>query len=131
MASYGELLTHSSQPEQGIDLFLKAMRLDPKYPVWCTYGLGHAYFLTQDYDQVISTLEQAVEQDPSFWPSYLLLAASYDAKGMKEKSLESVKKALEENENLPNEKWEQLVPYQDPAAGEYMIQTLKKLQIYK
>ncbi|MBU0463928.1 MAG: tetratricopeptide repeat protein [Proteobacteria bacterium] len=95
------------------------------------YGLGHAYFLTQDYDQVIPTLEKAVEQDPGFWPSYLLLAFSYDAKGMKEESREAVKRALEKNKNLPNEKWEQLVPYKDPAAGEQIIEALKKIEIYK
>ena len=131
MAYYGELLTHSNQPEQGISLFLKAMRLDPKYPVWYMYGLGHAYFLLQDYDQAIPALEKAVEQDPGFWPSYLLLAASYDVKGMKEKSQKAVKRALEENKNLPNEKWEQLVPYKDPAAGKQMIDALKKLKVYQ
>ena len=131
MASYGDLLIHSSQPEQGISLFLKAMRLDPKYPVWYMYGLGHAYFLLLDYDQAIPALEKAVEQDPGFWPSYLLLAASYDAKGMKEKSRKAVESALEENKNLPNEKWEQLVPYKDPAAEKQMMDALKKIKVYK
>ena len=131
MAYYGELLTHSNQPEQGIDLFLKAMRLDPKYPVWYMYGLGHAYFLLQDYDQAIPTLEKAVEQDPGFWPSYLLLAASYDAKGMKEKSQKAIKSALKENKNLFNEKWEELLPYKDPTAGKQTIEALKKIGIYK
>lgn len=130
MASFGELLTYSNQPEQGIDLFINAIRLDPKYPVWYMYGLGHAYFLIQDYDQAIPTLEKAVEQDPGFWPSYLLLAVSYDAQGMKEKSREAANKALEENKNLPNEKWEQRLPYKDPSAGKEMIEKLKKIHIY-
>ncbi len=130
MASYGELLSYSGQPEQGIDLFINAIRLNPKYPVWYMYGLGHAYFLIEDYDQAIPTLEKAVEQDPGFWPSYLLLAVSYDAQGMNEKSRQAAAKALEENKNLPNEKWERLVPYKDPSAGKEMVEKLKKIHIY-
>lgn len=111
LAGYGKLLTHSNQPEQGIALYEKSMRLDPKFPVFHMYGLGHAYYLTQDYEKTIPTLEKAVEKDPDFWPSYLLLAAAYDAKNMKERSRDALKKALEKNKNLPNEKWEQRVPY--------------------
>ncbi|WP_300460590.1 tetratricopeptide repeat protein [Desulfobacula sp.] len=130
-ASYGELLTHSNQPEQGILLLKKAMRLDPKHPVWYMYGLGHAYFLIQDYDQAIVTLEKAVEKAPDFWPSYLLLATAYDARGMKEKSRKALENALKENKNLPNEKWEDLLPYKDPAAGKQTMEALKKLGFYK
>ncbi|MCP3942499.1 MAG: tetratricopeptide repeat protein [Desulfobacteraceae bacterium] len=131
LAFYGNLLTHSGKPEQGIRLFTKAMRLDPKYPVWYMFGLGHAYFLTQDYDQAISNLKKAVKQSPGFWPSYLLLAASYSAKGMEKESREAVKKILDENKNFPNEKWEQLVPYKDPAVGRQLMETLKKIGIYQ
>ena len=90
MAAYGELLTHSNQPEQGIALYEKAMRLDPKFPVWYIFGLGHAYFLIQAYEKTIPTLENAVDKDPDFWPSYLLLAAAYDAKDMKGKSRDAL-----------------------------------------
>jgi adenylate cyclase len=131
LAAYGDLLTYSNYPELGIDYYIKAIRLDPKYPVWYLYGLGHAYFLIKDYDQAIFTFEKAVEQDSGFWPSYLLLAACYNIKGMKEESRKAVKRALEENKNLPNEKWEQLLPYKNPAAIQQMIKTLKKLAIYK
>jgi TolB-like protein len=130
LAGYGELLTHSNQPAQGIALYEKSMRLDPKFPVFHMYGLGHAYYLTQDYEKTIPTLEKAVEKDPDFWPSYLLLAAAYDAKNMKERSRDALKKAVEKNKNLPNEKWEQLVPYKDPAVGEQMKAVLKKINPY-
>ena len=101
LAVYGELLTHSNQPEQGIILYEKAMRLDPKVPVGYIFDLGHAYSLTQDYEKTIPTLEKAVEMDPDFWPSYLLLAAAYDAKGMKEKSRNTLKKALKKTKIFP------------------------------
>jgi len=131
LASYGELLSYSNDPEQGIDFFIKAMRLDPKYPVWYLYGLGHAYFLIGDYDQAILSFQKAVQQDPAFWPSYLLMAVSYDAKGMKAESLKAAKSALEQNKNIPYEKWEQRLPYKDPAEARKIVEMLKRIGIYK
>ncbi|MCP3875176.1 MAG: tetratricopeptide repeat protein, partial [Desulfobacteraceae bacterium] len=130
LASMGELLSYSNKPKEGIEYLKKAMRLDPKYPVWYLYGLGHAYFLIKDYDQAISTFEKSVEKDPGFWPSHLLIAASYGAKGMKEEAQDAIERVLEENENFLNENWEQRVPYKDPAAAQHMIDTFKKLGLY-
>jgi len=131
LATYGELLTYSNNPEQGIDLITKAMRLDPKYPVWYLYGLGHAYFLTADYDNAILNLEKAVDQDPGFWPSHFLMAASYDAKGMEEQFKIAAKKVLKENKNILHEKWEQRLPYKDPVQTKKFVEMLKKIEKYK
>jgi len=131
LATYGELLTYSNNPEQGIELVIKAMRLDPRYPVWYLYGLGHAYFLIEDYDNAILNLQKAVDQDPGFWPSHFLMAASYDAKGMKEQFVIAAKKVLKENKNILHEKWEQKLPYKDPAQTEKFVEILKKIEIYK
>ncbi len=128
-ATYGEVLSYSGKPKEGIEYLLKAMQLNPKHPVWYLYSLGHAYFLVQDYDKAILSLEQAAELDPGFWPSYLILAMAYDANGMKDQSQKAVEKVLEKNENLVNENWEQKVPYKDPGASQEMMEALKKVGI--
>ena len=131
LATYGELLTYADLPEEGIEHLLKAMRLDPKYPVWYLYGVGHAYWLIDDYDKAIAALEKAVEQDPGFWPPFLILALCYEHKGMTEESRQAAQKALAQNPNLPNEDWEQIVPYKSPDAAAKMIADLKRIGIYK
>jgi len=131
LASYGELLTYADLPEEGIEYLLKAMRLDPKYPVWYLYGVGHAYWLIDDYDKAIAALEKAVEQDPGFWPPFLILALCYEHKGMTQESRQAVQKALVQNPNLPNEDWEQIVPYKSSDAVTKMIADLKRIGIYK
>lgn len=131
LAAYGELLTYSGEAEEGIEYLERAMRLDPKYPAWYLYGLGHAYFLVNDHDKAIVTFDKAVKRDPGFWPSYLLMALSYDAIGMKQEAQAALKKALEKNPNLGDENWEDIVPYKDPAARLYMIDMLKKLGLYQ
>ncbi len=130
LATYGELLTYSNNPEQGIDLISKAMRLDPKYPVWYLYGLGHAYFLIEDYDNAIINLEKAIDQDPDFWPSHFLMAASYDAKGMEEQFTLAAKKVLKANKNIMHENWEQKLPYKDPLQTEKFVEILKKVETH-
>ncbi len=131
LATYGELLTYANQPEEGIEYLLKAIRLDPKYPVWYLYGVGHAYWLIDDYDKAIAALEKAVEKDPGFWPPFLILALCYEYKGMTEESRQAAQKALALNPNLPTEDWEQIVPYKSPDAATKMIADLKRIGIYK
>jgi len=131
LASYGELLTYAGEPEKGIDYLKKALRLDPKYPVWYLYGLGHAYYLTENHDQAIATFEKAVEKDSGFWPSHLLMALSYHAKGMDKEAKEAVKKTLDVNPNLANENWENIIPYKDPEAKQLMVIQLKEVGFYK
>lgn len=92
------------------------MRLDPKHPVWYLYGLGHAYYLVNNYEQAIANLEKAIEMDARFWPSHLILALSFDAMGRIDESQEAVNNALAQNKNIPYENWEKRVPYKDPAA---------------
>jgi len=129
LASYGELLTYSGNPEEGANYLRKAIRIDPKYPVWYLYGLGHAYWLMKDYNPAIAVLEKAVEKDHEFWPAYLILALCFEAGGMEEESLNAVQKALERNENLSNEHWEQIIPYKDPDASSQMMADLKRIGI--
>ncbi|MCP4024613.1 MAG: adenylate/guanylate cyclase domain-containing protein [Desulfobacteraceae bacterium] len=131
LASLGEQLVYSGKPEQGIEYLLKAIRLDPKYPVWYMWNLGHAYYLTGDYGQAIEVLEKAVAQDDSFWPSHLILAICYNFNGMKEESQKAVKKVLEQNKNLLNENWPNIVPYKNPDGIEKMNAALKQIGLYK
>ena len=131
LASYGELLTYADAPEKGIEYLKKALRLDPKHPVWYLYAVGHAYYLLGDHDQAIAAFEKAIEKDPGFWPSHLLAALSYHAKGLEEEAREAVKNALAGNENLASEKWENIIPYKDPEAKQNMVALLKEVGIYK
>jgi tetratricopeptide (TPR) repeat protein len=87
--------------------------------------------LVGDHDQAIAVFEKAIEKDPGFWPSHLLLALSYHVKGLEKESREAVKNALAENKNLASEKWENIIPYKDPEAKQKMVVLLTEMGIYK
>ena len=71
LTGLGEALYFAGRPEEAIGLVKKAMRLNPKYPVWYLLNLGHAYFLTGRYEEAITTLKRVNNRNPNFWPAYI------------------------------------------------------------
>ena len=41
------------------------------------FNLGHAYFLTRQYEEALTTLERALEAMPDFFPTRAFLAATF------------------------------------------------------
>lgn len=83
IASLGEQLTWSGQPEEGIPYLEQALRLDPNYPAWYLWYLGHARFLTNEFDRAADIFQRTLVKDPNFWPAHAYLALAYDALGKK------------------------------------------------
>jgi len=44
------------------------MRLNPRYPFFYLWTLGHAYFLTAQPQQALETFGKLVQQNPNFVP---------------------------------------------------------------
>src|SRR5262249_28847379 len=59
-----EVLTWSGRPQEAIGQIKHAMRLNPQYPVFYLWTLGHAYYLTERNDDAIATFKQVVERNP-------------------------------------------------------------------
>ncbi len=131
IAALGEQLIWADQPEEGISHINKAMRMDPNYPSWYLWNLGHAYFLTNEYEKAVDSFERSLIDDSSFWPSHVYLAICYDSLGFKDKSLESIQKVKELKNNLSSEVWEKRLPYKNPDHASYVVNKLGKLGIYK
>ncbi|MBU2455265.1 MAG: tetratricopeptide repeat protein, partial [Proteobacteria bacterium] len=129
LADMGEQLTWAGKPREGIPYIEKAMRLDPKYPAWFLWNLGHAYYLTQQYELAIDVFQRALVKDKDFWPSHVFLALCYDATGQKEKAKSQIKDTLTANKNLPLEKWENRLPYKDPDMSKIIVEKLGKIGI--
>jgi len=64
----------------------KAMRLNPRYPIYYLFGLGHAYFLTNRYEEAITALKKALNRNPNFWPANVHLAATYRKLGREDEA---------------------------------------------
>ena len=60
----------------------RAMRLNPQYPFFYLWTLGHAYYLTERNTEAIATFKQLVARNPNFVPAHAFLAASTAGKAV-------------------------------------------------
>lgn len=99
-------LYHRQDNERAIDLFTKALTLDPKYAL-AYAGLGDCYGqrvikfgFTDDWiDSGIVASQKAVSLDPNLAEGYKALGLCYGSKGFVNRALDAYYKAVERNPN--------------------------------
>ena len=72
-ASYetlAEILGWSGRPEDGIRLIRQAMRLDPRYPFFYLWTLGHASYVAERREQALDAFDRLLQQNPNFIPAH-------------------------------------------------------------
>jgi adenylate cyclase len=78
--------TGAGRPNEAITLIEKAMRLNPRYPVWYLYFLGCAYAVTERYEEALAAQKKVVLAQPDILPSHIELAAIYRKLGRQEEA---------------------------------------------
>jgi adenylate cyclase len=127
IAALGEQLTWSGKPLDGIHYLEQAMRLDPQYPAFYLWNLGHAYYLAGQYDKSADVFQRAVIMAPGFWPSHAYLALACDALGLKDKAAIEIREARSATQNQSLLSWEDRLPYKDPERAVLIVDRLKKM----
>ncbi|MEE8251972.1 MAG: adenylate/guanylate cyclase domain-containing protein [Gemmatimonadales bacterium] len=75
LASMGVHLHGRGAPQEAIDCYLKAIRLNPYHPVWYLWHLGLAYYSSKRYGEALVPLQEAISQHPAFpFPRKVLAA---------------------------------------------------------
>jgi adenylate cyclase len=93
-AQLGNLLNWTGDPEQGIDLIKKAMRLSPNYPYYYLFYLGHSHYLLENNEKAIELMKRVVTRAPYFLPVRRHLAVLFQEIGMKKEARVQVKEVL-------------------------------------
>jgi len=126
MVDLGNILAWAGRHEESIGWIKKAMLLNPICPVGYLWMLGHAYFLTEQYAEAIATLSKAVDRQPDFLPSHLILAGCFLKVGQQEKSLAEIEEIKRLIPSLLPEAWKQL-PYKDQRQADRFLDALRGL----
>lgn len=84
----GNILNWSGDPEAGIKEIEKAIRLNPNYPFYYLFYLGHSQYLLGNNDEAIRLMKRVVTRAPYFLPVHRHLAVLYSEKGFMEKARE-------------------------------------------
>jgi adenylate cyclase len=93
-AQLGNLMNWTGNPEEGIVFIKKAMRLNPNYPYYYLFYLGHSYYLMGNNDEAIQLMNRVVTRAPYFLPVRRHLAVLFQEIGMKKEARAQVKEVL-------------------------------------
>jgi TolB-like protein/class 3 adenylate cyclase len=74
----------TGNPEAGLELVERAMRLNPSYPNYYALARGMAYFAIDDLDKAADVFAEVIEREPDAIQLALPLAATYAHLGKKE-----------------------------------------------
>ena len=125
----GGSLICAGRPAEAIDELEKAIRLNPRNPLYlATYltGLGAAYSLTGRVEEALTALKRAVALAPNFSLPHENLASIYSVLGREEEARAEAAAVLRLNPSFSLEGLKQRLPVKDPAAVEQYIASLRK-----
>ncbi len=124
-----DALSWAGRPKEAIGLVKKAMRLNPVYPVWYLWNMGHAYFLTEQYEEAIAALKRVLNRNPNFYPAHFYLAASYSELGRKDEARAEVAELQRKWPECSLENARLRLPYKDQAVLERLFDAQRKASL--
>jgi TolB-like protein/class 3 adenylate cyclase len=93
-AQLGNLMNWTSNPEKGIGLIKKAMRLNPNYPYYYLFYLGHSHYLLESHKEAIQLMKRVVTRAPYFLPVRRHLSVLFQEVGLKKEARAQTKEVL-------------------------------------
>lgn len=95
MRELAEICATEGQHDKAIELFSRAIRLDPQDPA-SLYGRGSSYLKTSEYPKAAADFQRAIEVEPSyrFHAGYLALAETYEAMGQDDRARQTYETVL-------------------------------------
>ena len=106
-----EILGWSGRPDESIGLIRQAMRLNPHYPVFYLWTLGHAYYLTGRRQEALDAFSKIATQNPNFVPAHGYRAVLLVELGRMKEAREAWAKAGEISPGASHASLRERLPY--------------------
>ncbi|HEY7365498.1 MAG TPA: adenylate/guanylate cyclase domain-containing protein [Methylomirabilota bacterium] len=110
-----EVLGWAGRPEESLGFIRRAMRLDPRYPFFYVWTLGHAQYLAGRRQEAIDALKRVVEQNPNFVPAHAYLAVLFSELGRRDEAHAAWDKAARLSPGASPAILRERLPYRRPA----------------
>jgi adenylate cyclase len=122
-----EVLAFAGRPEESLRFIGQAMRLNPHYPFFYLWTLGHAYFLARRPQEAVDALTKVVQQNPEFAPAHAYLAVLFSEMGREKEAREAWARAHQLMPNVTLANLRQRVPYRRPADVERLLSAMHRV----
>jgi adenylate cyclase len=110
------------KPDRAVELFEKAMRLNPYFPDWYLWCLADAYDTMGRPEDVIATVKRMHDASEG----QRLLAANYAHLGMMKEAEDAVREVMRLHPQFTISAWRERVPHRDKAPLERYVEGLRK-----
>jgi TolB-like protein len=110
-----ETLSWSGRPDESIRLIRNAMRLNPHYPFFYLWTLGHALFLTGKRQDALDTFGKLIQQNPNFVPAYAYRAVLLSELGRTQEAQQAWEEASRISPGASMANIRERLPYKRPA----------------
>jgi len=102
------------------------MRLNPRYPFFYSWTLGHALYLTGRSDDAIATLKKVLERNPNFVPAHAFLVVLYSEQGLEREARAEAAAASRLSPQASVESLRQIVPYKNQRDLDRFLAAMRK-----
>ncbi len=122
IAEYADALKHAGRRQEAIELFERAIRLNPLHRDGYQRDLAHTYFVDRQFERAIETINGMI--DPTM--SLRVLTASYSLLGQMEEARRSAAMLRVRHPQFSARAWAKIVPDKDPADTELLVEGLER-----
>ncbi|MEJ2455274.1 MAG: tetratricopeptide repeat protein [Candidatus Thiodiazotropha sp.] len=119
------LLYYTGQPEAGLAMIKRAIRLNPHHPYNYPFHLGQAYFILGDYRAAIDAFASGLESNPSSERLHVWLAAAYARAGELENARWEAEQVMAYNPEFSLGRISEAFPFQDEADLQLFVEALR------
>jgi adenylate cyclase len=110
-----EVLGWSGRPEESLGHIRQAMRLNPRYPFYYLWTLGHASYLTGRTGDAVDAFNRVLQQNPNFMPARAYLAVLFTEMGRDREAREAWDTLRRLGSGVMLSDIRQRLPYRRPA----------------
>src|SRR5262245_1634533 len=110
-----ETLCWSGRPDEGITAIRHAMRLNPRYPYFYDWTLGHGYYLIGQRQQALDSFARALKGNPNFLPAHAYRGVLFTELGRMNEAREEFEQASHLGTGVSMVSLRERLPYKRPA----------------
>jgi adenylate cyclase len=110
-----DVLAWGGRGEDSLRFIRQAMRLNPHYPFFYLWTLGHALYLTRRTEDAVDAFRKLVQQNPNFLPAHAYLAALFTEMGRHEEAQAAWRQAQQLSPGASLAGLRQRLPYRRQA----------------